>query len=249
MKRLPTRRVIESAPAQKEMLARWLHEWQIEKALSSGKSEKKPPVRDPEIAVASGSGSEDAVLQVGQVRLFQPFCKGAAARPRYFAVLALASEGGVLIAPFARFSTPAVPGEWGTGLSPAPLRVLCVWNARATSAQTVRRSWVVEHLSRHAQESACLLIGHVFAGAPVPATLAEQVGPPIRHPLDPRHEYVDQERAWISGMPGVAPSRDLSAFGFGENRQNLPLAAEHREEYRTSQDELGGRKPDRPDKT
>jgi hypothetical protein len=217
--RLPKAKVLKPSSTDRARLARWLHEWRLEQALR----DVRPG--EPGGQSAGDVGPDGLPMEVGQVRLFKPFNAATVSRPRYFVVLERVRALGWEIVPFGRFAVPAVPGEWSTGLSAMPLRVLCIWNAGTVLEVTARRSWIVDQLPEPVLRSAADLHRHAFAQGPLSAALADQIGPVLVHPLDPRIEYIEEERSW---MNEVALPSGHSAV------RDLPMAAESREGYGTS---------------
>jgi hypothetical protein len=229
MTRLPRTGTVKPPAGDLESLRLWLAEWEADQALRPEREDREPaayPAARGSTGVAPPGDAADAAVVVGQVRLFRPFCDATAARPRYFAVIQSDENGGHVICPFSPFAVPAVPGEFATGRVALPLRVLCPWNAVALPDSKVLWSWVVDGLSDRelrVARAARECDGRALASGRLEGFLA---GPPLVHPLDPRHDYLAEERAWVSvlrdlarGMGGVWRGRDL------------PLAAEPPGEY------------------
>lgn len=220
---------------QRRRLGRWLKEWEAEQILRSGlPSASWPPVGE------GGRPLPDVVLapsvhpRVGQVRLLRPAQSGdPAERPIYVAVMA-ESPDGFVIAPFGRFAEPAVPGEWQTGLRAMPLRVLCVWNARVVEARLLEGSWRAAVLSAETLRGALELHRHLQGGAPLKSVAERDVGPPLRHPLDPRHVYLEEESALLEAHVAAiesGSSGEPGAFLYEQKRTPLRMAAEGRDHY------------------
>lgn len=183
---------------QREMLAAWLAEWRLEKELPpppqedgvpSGEDRTKFGQSDSDKTVAAAG----AVLRPGDIVLLPPDGETSSARPVYVALLDARQDGGWLCAPFSRFSTPATEGEYATGRNFDPLKVVCAWNADYLPRDVLARGWLVEHLG--APDLEVLADFALSRRAELPPS---RRGPPIVHPLDPRREYVEEERClWL----------------------------------------------------
>lgn len=227
MKRLPKVHAAAVSDAERLGLAAWLAEWRLDLALR-GEAESSPQER------STYPQREDRMprvvptnVTIGQILLMHPFSSLPAERPRYVAVLAEQS-GGCLIAPFGRFARPALPGELATGRAAPALRVLCLWNAASIPERLLDRSWAVDRLTKPERSAALSLHRSIRDGQPPTTSLASKVGPALQHPLDPRWDYMEEERDWLSHLR-------LRAVPSSEERP-LRLAAERRAKY-------GSRKP------
>jgi hypothetical protein len=216
-------------PAQQRRLGRWLAEWKLDCLLRSSTPE--------ESVAATGQSVEGMSLKnssppdVGQIRLFHPAPKREADhRPIYVAILEKRSGNAFLIAPFGRFAEPAIPGEWRTGFRAMPLRVLCLWNARIVAAAVLKSSWQASRIPKAKIAQALEL----HAGTPLGSARGSDIGPPLRHPLDPRHTYLAEESARLDEQVVAleAMSRETAeTFLYKQTPSQLPLAAESREAY------------------
>lgn len=236
MKQLPKARIVRVPIHQKRALSQWLNEWWIDKLLrengqgsSATGRESSGTTNKPSCALYDVKSAEG-----GQIRLFHPFSDKTAERPRYVVVLKENGDGSWLVAPFSRFSEPAVPGEWKTGREVPALRNLCIWNARLLPGSAIARSWVVDRMTTSRISQAVAIHRLFVKGKELPRSLSRRVGPPLLHPLDPRHEYLEEERAWFSALTAKHPSGKhidspyTPAEGSG---RTLPLAAEERCKY------------------
>lgn len=211
MSRLPRMPAAQGTDDQARCLAAWLDEWRIEQALGDEEREsaERPapgaePGGDGHAVATAGAGAGrsqagdrtgHAPPQAGQIRLMFPVAAAPAARPLYVALLEACGEAAFLAAPYSRFATAATPGELATGRKPLPLRVLCVWNARYIPAAAAAGSWLSGRLRPSERRDALIVRNRTAAGEPVPPALRDRVGPPLRHPADPRRIYVAQEEA------------------------------------------------------
>jgi hypothetical protein len=149
-------------------------------------------------------------------------------------VLEKRSAGSFLVVPFGRFLEPAVPGEWRTGLRAFPLRVLCLWNSRLVSAEILRSSWPAGRMTPNILGQAQEAHGHVHGAAPLVSVRPERLGPPLRHPLDPRHAYLSEEAALMDehliALAGES-GESSGTISYEQPRSALRLAAESRTRY------------------
>ena len=186
---------------QKKRLARWLEEWRAYQVLQNGLGEENPTIHSP--LFLQEKALRSVPIEAGQVRLIHPAASAdARARPVYAVILKEAQAGGWLIAPFSRFSEPATPGEWLTGLSAVPLRVLCLWNARVVPSEWLEKSWKAAVLSKQKIKQSLDLYRCVHHGEPVPEAFLKRIGLPVLHPLDPRFQYEMEERDFLSEYSG-----------------------------------------------
>ncbi|HOW97601.1 MAG TPA: hypothetical protein P5567_02175 [Kiritimatiellia bacterium] len=226
MKKLPPVKQAAASSARRQWLQQWLHEWTVDLALR-GDGEEPPPDavgRPPEAGPSAAPG---------QVRLLFPCTGPEGARLCYLAVLREVRPGHFLAAPFGRFSVPATPGEWRTPRAEAPLRVLELWNARVLSGAALAASWTVDELLPREREDALAVYQAWYARQAPPGEPDIRTGPPLIHPLDPRHEYMEEECAWMDGVAARFFSRAEKASAFPASAPDeLPLAAEPRKPYR-----------------
>jgi hypothetical protein len=241
MTRLPNARIVHSTSDQKQALVRWLHEWRIDGLLRE--DDRAGATQENHDSMAEHRKAsllyDSKPARAGQIRLYHPFLKETKKLPRYVAVLKNNEDGSWLIAPFSRFSEPAVPGEWKTGRKAPVLRILCIWNARYMTGSMLERSWVVDRLPASKIEHAIAIQRFLAEGKELSRLYANQIGPPLVHPLDPRIEYLEEEREWFStlstGHPldkRLDPSDTLSE----DKDCSLPMAAEERGRYRVAKD-------------
>ena len=180
---------------QRERIAAWLAEWRLEKELPPPQQEGGASVVDDDSALEPDKtiGATETVLHPGDIVLLPPDGETSSARPVYVVLLSARVDGNWLCAPFSRFSTPATEGEYATGRSFDPLKVVCAWNAGQLSQAVLERGWHVERLG-----AADLKILTDFVLNRRDELPPAKCGPPIVHPLDPRREYIEEERClWI----------------------------------------------------
>ncbi|MBL7077638.1 MAG: hypothetical protein ISS31_09205 [Kiritimatiellae bacterium] len=157
-------------------LARWLAEWELFQALTP---EKVDIAERPAPPLLSLSQPDDTPVHPGDIRLLHPRFESSI--PRYVAVAANTDGDGWHVVPFGLLTEPATPGEVVTRRSAPALRVLCLWNQFSLPTTMLQCCWRVDRLSE--EEKAWLQ-------SDLPS---HRVGPPLRHPLDPRWDYLEME--------------------------------------------------------
>lgn len=180
-----------------QKLSAWLHESQLDRAMTNATDIPPAGASDAALlppAAPEAIESEQVCFQSGDVLLLKPLTPLTRSRPVYVVVWKKSDAAGrCQVVPFARFASPATPGEVLSGLESPPLRVLCWWNRRMVSAAWLQAStWRI-----------CRLVP-----ALVPTLFMdgdERRGPRLVHPLDPRHAYLDTERElWEELAPTLA---------------------------------------------
>lgn len=178
--------------------------------------------------------ADEPAVAEGQVRLLHPCVLAAGSGPRYVAVLAAEGKNACLAAPFSRYAAPAVPGEALTGIDTPGLRVLCLWNAFVLPAHRLAWSWLAGALSAAQQADMLAVAAHVREDAPLAAELLARTGPPLRHPLDPRRAYLEEEEQLLQGFANPHPLEPDAGWDSSERDylvRELPRAAEVRAVY------------------
>lgn len=234
---------LDPAPEwQKERLARWLAEWEIDRSLADeagGRSNVPDDRNHPGVGDMARPLSGEPEVSAGQIRLLAPDICGCE-RLVYVAVLRREPDGRFLFAPFGRFSEPAVPGELLTGRDTVCLRVLCLWNAQTVSADILGRSWLADELTGPEIKEAMAVYSHVIEGGDLDSELEKRTAPPLIHPADPRHFYKDEENGLVSSLAVgslVWPER-------ADEERELPMAAEPPETYGSDDVPGSGEDPD-----
>ncbi len=207
---------------QRRALALWEREWDLDLALRDGQGTGP--------AVACRAAGQPGPC-TGDIRLLPPAPVSIAAleRPVYIAVLREVAEASFEVAPFSRFSTPALPLEWETGSNAIPLRILCLWNRRRVTADLLSLTWKTARLSAAQLKTALSLAPR----EPPPGRYGSQAPPgmrgPLLHPLDPRHQYQAEERLLVdellAGLHSAGTGQTLVYEIHGQDR-TLPMAAE-----------------------
>ncbi len=206
--RLPSRVAGPDTLRHRRQLAAWLFEWQTDRRLreACGAERAAPP------AGTGPSAGRSRTHGPGQIVLLPPAPDaGPADRPLYVLVLAAATAGTVRAAPFGRFAVPATPGEWRTGLRAGPLRVLCLWNARRFPRRLLEAGWRAGRLNRATLIRALALDRLIRAGGADAGATTPDIGPPLVHPLDPRHEYLRGELEILEAALTIEPAEGAGA--------------------------------------
>jgi hypothetical protein len=163
------------APEHRELLARWLQEWQLFLALADETSAEDASVP----ALTLDRPPHSPAVERGDIRLIHPSIEPVDVR--YVAVVDQDDAEDWLVIPFGRLSEPATTEEVRTDRNSPTLRVLCPWNRFSVTTTALQRCWLVDRLTD--QEAG-------WTGSALPP---ERTGPPLRHPLDPRWDYLEME--------------------------------------------------------
>ncbi len=162
-------------PEHRERLARWLQEWQLYRALAD-----ETPAQDPAApALTLAKAPHSPAVTRGDIRLIHPSFEPADVR--YIAVVARGDADDWLVVPFGRLSEPATTEEVRTDRSIPALRVLCPWNRFSMTTTALQRCWLVDRLTDQEAD---------WTGLTLPR---KRTGPPLRHPFDPRWDYLEME--------------------------------------------------------
>lgn len=134
----------------------------------------------------------------GQIRLWPSADPG---EDPLYGLLLPSGYGIWRVVPFSPLAFPAVPEEYRLFDEP-PVRVMEGWNRRRLASAAARQSWRVETLD----DAECFRLQSwllsVEAGGSSSPNPGDRTGPPIHHPLDPRHDYLDLETARVDGCLG-----------------------------------------------
>lgn len=150
---------------------------------------------------ASGLRKPRVPIVRGQIRQLNPELKADWDRTVIVLVLTVdEAQQRALAIPFGEFSEPAFDGELATGLKDHSMAVLCVWNAAWVPFAALHRSWWLTDSFSDLLKSAETLHSVRRGREPVPEALKDRVGPPIAHPLDPRHDYLDLEAGLLNDL-------------------------------------------------
>ncbi len=186
----------EQINRQRKQLAEWLHEWEIALALQEFGADvaTTTPSNDQPSAQRGQYAYLKNPPRPGEVILLRPGTP-VEQPPRYALVLADAEEtrtGWCL--PLSRFTVPAFPEEWLTGLRAPALRVCCGWLRTRFPWDRFPPFWPVQQLSPAQHQRNEALFHTMLNDAERSPEQQRRVGPPLHHPADPRHLYKEQER-------------------------------------------------------
>ncbi len=244
--KLPRITITPPPEQQRERLARWLKEWEAEKILRAESEKMNFTASAPSAtggvntAIRTGLNMTSKPGRLRQVRLLRRTAGVEPGyRPVYVAVLEKVRKDSFLVAPFGRFAEPAVPGEWLTGLKALPLRVLCLWNSRVVETDVLGQSWLAGRISPEKVQRALEVCRFIRSGTPRVSVQDKELGPPLRHPLDPRLEYQAEEAAVLDETLMAAekvvrvqvPAPDRGPVTYEIAPSEMRLAAEPRAKY------------------
>lgn len=208
----PEHRIIKSKQSDRRKLAGWLAERDLDRQLAD--PDLPPPDgagQEPDRARAVYPGLYDQdTISAGEVRLLASVSGPTTDWPLYVAVLAAPSDDAFCCVPFSRYSNPALPGEWSTGVRHAALRVLCFWNAQGVTLAEMPPGWRVKWLSGRQLKQIQEMRNGFDLGVPLSAAQRKRVGPPLMHPADPRHHYIAEERERMATYFRPAADRGLT---------------------------------------
>lgn len=208
--------------AQRKALADWLALWRIDLSLAKAVGKPSdatdiPTAENAALAVSEFTyAASGDTPEAGDIVLLPPVGRITQSRPVYLA-LCERTDGGWGAVPFARLPLPATDAEFATGREELPLRVLSPWNAGFLPDEVVARAWKVGRL--RPAEAAAL---RAYKKGEPPSL---EAGPPLVHPLDPRHDYLDEERELWVELAGCGETGDYEA-----GPQDLQDAAEDHDE-------------------
>lgn len=143
--------------------------------------------------IASSVRNFEGVISIGDIRLLPYDLLADDTQPRYFAVLQEWDEGQVLIAPFSKFSVPAVQGEMETDHQHFSLKNLELWNAIIAPDFSIQKSWLADTLSQSEILCSLAVFRFISSGEQLDEKIKQRVGAPIFKDSDPRISYQNKE--------------------------------------------------------
>ena len=155
---------------------------------------------DPAACTPSPHVGQHQPAEAGQIRLLPPARVSVpeTERPTYVLLVPGDFHEQLKILPFSRLYIPATPQEWLTGRREPALQVLCFWNARETKTSTLITSWLVG--VAHPRELQNVRTALQACPASNEYAADPRFGPPLIHPLDPRHAYLQEERTLLADL-------------------------------------------------
>ncbi len=163
---------------EQQQLAAWLEEY----ALLHDAEE--PEDLEGESSTVDFTG--EPPLEDGQIRLW-PALEGP-----FYGLVLRSGYGTWKVVPFSSLSLPAIPGE-ARVRKEAPVQVVEGWNARVVPAVVARQSWYSGRVDSEVGFWLQDWLTVVEQGGEMPERFRAWTGPRLRHPLDPRHSYLQRE--------------------------------------------------------
>ncbi len=131
--------------------------------------------------------------QVGEIRLMD-----ASMTPDYYGTLFVTvieiAEGMATLVPFSPYMDAASLFETNLKYPIADiLQALQIWNLRRLPLQVLEKSWKAGELHEEDLQITLAVAKASFAGNPPGKEIIENCGTQIRHPLDPRRAYLEEQ--------------------------------------------------------
>lgn len=232
----------------RERLARWLRDWQLDRAIRSQEAGNASETRETRPRTCEDAGAAVTVAPFedpsrparGQVRLFSPEYPPCREAPLYVLILDRLDDDtdSLVVVPFSRFTEPATDEEFLLeGLAPG-LRVVQIWNAMILPGKVVSRSWLAATVSGDALDAARAVYRHTVTGEELPASAEKLVGSPLLHPDDPRHDYIEEEAACTGALQSYLDAmqdRPTPPLVYERPTSTYAVAADRRHAYALSQ--------------
>lgn len=204
-RKLPQIRFSEPPQWQRERLHRWLTEWNLRHSMEEPEGLAAASSAEAELFTSAEDSSypesrHDTEVRPGDIRLI-PFARpGTEDRPLFCAVLAPWPEDNEqtehrswVTCLFSGMAEAGLPSEWQTG-EDVPFSVLSLWNSQLAPEGFLRNTWCLETWPNDTRRKALEIYKSWFLSREIPTGLTEEVGPPIRHPDDPRNQYLLEEQ-------------------------------------------------------
>ncbi len=210
---------------ERDQLAAWLHAYELDVQLRDV---------NPGAPADTVHRPEPQTVAYGQIRLLPPTVPTLpiTERPVFVLVWTCSKNGQATMIPFGRFDIPATPGEWLTGSPHAPLKVLCFWNHRQLPTEDIAQTWLADALPEKIMQTISKAFAQ-FSSHRQRATMRH--GPPLIHPLDPRHIYLHEEKTLLDDqMDVLLTAQDKGAifvYPADASETQRRQAAEDGEEY------------------
>ena len=155
-------------------------------------------VSKDQIAINSNEGEQPLTndpVKPGQIRLLKRNNLSYPINTTFILVLTQWTGDRWLIAPFSPFTAPATEGEMDTGLDSSLYRVVEAWNTVVVQDVLLQsQSVFLRDADDSVRKDACTVFFQKLEGKEIPEELSDRVGPPIRNDLDPRIQYLLNEK-------------------------------------------------------
>lgn len=193
MKKLP--KIHFKEPCEKDVakLSAWVSDWNLRLELEE--AENNEDVFSEFQEISASRLPYDADIEPGDIRLLDPSCCPSDELALIGVLAEWPTEEGeshYVIAFFSAMATPAMRSEWQTARG-IPLATLSLWNSRIVSRVFLEKSWKISVFEESDRQKALAVYKSWALGKSLPNNLMNEVGPPLLHPEDPRHAYVERE--------------------------------------------------------
>ena len=139
----------------------------------------------------------DTQLAIGQIRIMTSSVTTEPEHIPYVAILSRWTKSSWLVAPFSRFTIPAVRGEMLTGIDYDFHAVLQCWNAKIIPSILLQNSWKYskcDKLPEQVRIDAYDLFRHLATNTPLMDTFQSTIGPALTDPFDIRNNYMAEDK-------------------------------------------------------
>ncbi len=211
----------------RRQLTEWMAEYQLNRQL-------REPVPQASGASACPNSCTPAcpAPAPGQIRLLSPTTVSlpAVERPVYVLLMPAVSADAITLIPFSRYPIPATPREWRTRFNPQPLRVLCLWNPHVCDRAGFHTGWFIRTITRKQQADVARALQ---MSNDLQTYASRRFGPPLLHPFDLRHVYLQEERMLLSDLCMGSDETTPTIIEYPVPETNRPYrrAAEPRADY------------------
>lgn len=157
----------------------------------------------------------DAQLAIGQIRVMTSSVTTEPEHIPYIAILGRWTDSSWLVAPFSRFTIPAVRGEMLTGIDYDFHAVLQCWNAKIIPSILLQKSWICGQLPEQVRIDAYDLFRHLATNTPLMDTFQSTVGPALTDPLDIRNNYMLEDKEQLRPLDNrIAMVNQIAAINW-----------------------------------
>ena len=218
-------------PADQKLFAQWLAQYEAENDLNQVFESNPDIFADCEGPEDSGKLAAAAVPDMtppapGQIRMLKASLTSDPEIVTPVLILSQWEGSQWLIAPFSRFNVPATPGEMSSDEDFSAYKVLEVWNAAVVPefllcSKTVFLRTVPESF----RQEACQLYFHLLADDELTDSAVKRIGPPIQSQIDPRIQYLLDEKEQLRPLQAEAERINslLAVFSVPSQHDPLPM--------------------------